>query len=117
MRNFKITVFAFAIGLISCSTNESSSNLSNGEALVKKRIIQKIETAGMGMLENLEIETIDKINDSTYKGVHSFTNPMVGKEIRVTREYSFTADLDSITKAKKLKTEMKSAGEWVDAGF
>ena len=42
---------------------------------------------------------------------------MFDKEVRVTRNYTFTADLDSITKKEDVKTEMKSEGEWVKTGF
>ena len=68
------------------------------------------------MLKDIKIESIEKLNDSTYKGVHSFSNPMFDKEVRVTKNYSFTSDLDSITKSESIKTEMKSEGEWVKTG-
>ncbi|QDP47325.1 MAG: hypothetical protein Unbinned4388contig1000_44 [Prokaryotic dsDNA virus sp.] len=114
MINLKLVVFALVIGfgLVSCGNNES-----NRDALVRKRIIQKIEMDGMGMLKDLKIESVNKLNDSTYKGVHSFSNPIFNKEIRVTRNYTFTADLDSITKKEGVKTEVKSEGEWVETGF
>ncbi len=112
--NVKLVVFATLVsfGAVSCSGNKLE-----GDSLVRKRIIQKIDTDGMGMLKDIEIEKIEKINDSTYKGVHSFYNPMFDKDIRLTREYTFTADLDSITKKEDIKSEMKSEGEWVETGF
>jgi hypothetical protein len=85
--------------------------------MVTKRIIQKIESDGMGMIKDLKIEIVEKLNDTTFKGVHSFNNPMFDKEVRVTRNYTFTTDLDSITNKKDIKTEMKSEGEWVKTGF
>ena len=39
--------------------------------------MQKIEVAGMGMLKDVNIESIEKVNDTTYKGVHSFANPIL----------------------------------------
>jgi hypothetical protein len=114
MMNFKLAVFVIVIGfsLGSCGSNESKE-----DSMVRKRIIQNIETDGLGMLKDLKIESVDKLNDSTFKGVHSFSNPMIDKEIRLTRNYTFTADLDSITKKIDLKTEMKSEGEWVETGL
>lgn len=114
MKNFKIILSAL---LIICFLSSCGNNESNRDSLVKKRIVQKIETDGMGMIKDLKIVTVEKFNDSTYKGVHSFTNPMFDKEVRVTRNYTFTADLDSITKKEDVKTEMKSEGEWVKTGF
>ena len=46
----------------------------------------------MGMLKNINIESIEKVNDTTYKGVHSFTNTFLDNEVRITRNYFFTAD-------------------------
>jgi len=46
--------------------------------------------------------------------MHSCTHPLLNKEIRITRNYFFTADLDSITGDEELKYEMKSEGEWVE---
>ena len=69
------------------------------------------------MLKDLKIETVEKVNDSTYKAIHTFTNPMFNKEIRLTRNYIFTADLDSIKSKVEIKSEMKSKDEWIDMDF
>jgi len=100
--------------LVGCG---SQSPEDANTSLAKKRIIQKIETAGMGMIDDIKIESITKINDTTYKAAHSFTNPMFSKEIRITKEYYFTKDLESITGDKDVKAEMKSEGEWVERKF
>jgi hypothetical protein len=42
---------------------------------------------------------------------------MVDKEMRVTNTYYFTSDLSRIKKSETTKTEMKSEGEFIDAGF
>lgn len=97
--------------LISCSKTKLE-----GESLVRKRITQKIESNGMGMITDLKIESIKKLNDSTYQGIHNFFNEMFKKEVRVTRIYSFTINLDSIIKSKNVQTEMKSENEWVKVG-
>lgn len=112
--NLKLLVLTFIIGFAfaSCSNEKSDSN-----SLVKKRIIQKIETDAMGMIKDLKIVNIEKLNDTTFRGIHTFSNPMFNKEVRITRNYIFTIDLDSITKKEDIKTEMKSEGKWVKTGF
>ena len=114
MKNFKLLIVSISLGVLfsSCGNNKSDS-----DSLVKKRIMQKIEVAGMGMLKNINIESIEKVNDTTYKGVHSFANPILDNEVRMTKNYFFTIDLDSITGDEQLKSEMKSEGEWVEVKF
>ena len=109
----KLYVFTitFLFLLVSCG------NDSSPEALAKKRIIQKIDADGMGMIKDFKIISVEMINDSTYKAIHTFTNPMMGKEMRITRNYFFTTDSDSIKNKEDLKVEMKSEDEWVKAGF
>lgn len=99
---------ALLIGLSACT--ESITNI------VKKRIIQSIEVSGMGMLENLEIESIEKISDSTYKGVHTFFNPVFKTDVRVTNVYTFRND-SIINKESGAKTQMLSEGEWVNMKY
>ena len=105
-------VLLIGVGLSSCGLNDSSE-----DALVKKRIIQKVEVEGMGMLKDVKMESVEKLDELTYKGVHSFYNPLFDKEIRVTRIYLFSEDLQNITKKENVKIEMKSEGEWVKADF
>ena len=33
------------------------------------------------MLKDINIESIEKVNDTTYKGVHSFANPILDNEV------------------------------------
>jgi hypothetical protein len=108
MKYLKLLVLVISLGLFSCGGE------SDEDSLVRKRIIQKIETNAMGMIKDVNLEKLEKVNDSTFKGSHSFFNPMVDKEVRVTRNYIFTSDLDSIVNDVDVKTEMKSEGEWVD---
>ena len=102
---------SFVFLLVSCGDS------SRPESLAKKRIFQHVDASGMGMLKNLEIVSVEKMNDTTYKAVHTFTNPLMKKEMRITRNYFFTTDTDSIKNKEDLKVEMKSKGEWVKAGF
>ncbi len=110
--NFRLVVFLIVISFFLSACNGGKPE---GDALVKKRITQKIESDAMGMIKDLKIESIEKLTNSTYKGVHSFSNPMFKKQMRVTRKYTFTENLDSIIEKEDLKIEMKSEGEWVEA--
>ena len=42
---------------------------------------------------------------------------MMEREMRITNKYTFTSDLDSIINKEDVKAEIKSQGEWIDAGF
>jgi len=91
------------------STSESR------DSLAIKRIRQKID-ANAGLIKNLSV-VISAIDDSTYNGVQYFYDPMVEKEMRITKIYHFTADLDSIVRVEEVKSEMKSEGGWVPFGL
>ena len=109
MKNFKLIICSLCLDII------LSSCVDNNDSLVKKKIMQRIQITGLGMLKDLKIESIQKVNDTTYKGVHSFKHPFLDlKDLRLTRNYFFTADLDSIKGYEVLKKEMKSEGEWVE---
>ena len=109
MNNFKFIISSLFLVVLLTSCGD------NSDSLVEEKIIQRIKIAGFGMLKDLKIESIEKVNDTTYKGMHSFKHPFLDlKDIRLTRNYFFTADLDSITGYKVLKKEMKSKGEWAE---
>lgn len=109
----KLIVFMFSIVLLGSCGNGNNNKISN----VEKKIFQRIEVAGMGILKDLKIQSVKKVNDSTYEAIHTFNNPVMNKEVRITRNYFFNPGLDSILDAKDLKSEMKSQGEWVKMGF
>ena len=117
MKNFKLLISSLCLTILLISCGDNKSNSDSGDSLVKKRIKQKIEVAGMGMLKDINIESIEKVNDTTYKGIHSFANPILDNEVRLTKNYFFTIDLDSITGDEQLKSEMKSEGEWIEVKF
>lgn len=113
--NMKAPTFymiTFFLLIVSCAEKKET-----GDSLARKRITQKIDVDAMGMLKDFNLETLKKVNDTTYLGIHTFLNPLVDKEMRVTRNYIFTLDLDSIIEKKDLKIEMKSEGELVKTGF
>ena len=86
--------------------------------LATKRIIQRIDADGMGMLTNLEVFDVEQQDDSTFKATHTFLNPLVDRELKITRLYTLNAGLDSVVSKVNLgKTQMKSEGEWIETGF
>lgn len=81
---------------------------------IQKQIIQHIDAAGLGMVTIDEISQPERINDSTYKATHSFKNTMLDKEVRITNIYYFNSNLSQIKTTETTKTELKSAGDWVE---
>lgn len=68
--------------------------------------------AGMGMLEDLKIQSVNMIGDNTYQATHTFTNPMTKREMRITRKYILNSELDSVLSMDDIKIEMKTEGEF-----
>jgi len=106
------TLSLLLITFIVFSCSRINNEKSSVKSLVEERITQKIDIDAMGTIKDLKIISVKKVNDTTYKAIYTFINEMVNKEIRVTRNYTFTINLDSITNEEDLKTEMKSEGEW-----
>ena len=92
---------------------EKSQNIS----LVEKRIIQETDISGMGMLKNIQVDSLQKLNETTFVCRVSFFNPVIDNDVRFTKIYSFTNDLDSILTEETAISEMKSMGEWVKMNF
>lgn len=88
----------------SCTTSDSTST----------KITQYIEAAGLGMVKVNKLSAPERINDSTYSAVHSFDNKMIDNQVRITNTYYFTTDLSKIKNHNTTKTEIKSAGDWVE---
>ena len=109
----KITFIIF-ITLFSC-TQQSESDRNNN--LVEKRIKQKIEADGLGMIKINTFSLDKKINDSVFQATHSFNNPMIEKEMNIVKHYTFNTSLDSIVSDEDISTQMMSEGEWVDFGW
>jgi len=95
----------------------SSCEEPNPNAEFEKKIFQYIDVNGMGMLEDLKIQDIEKVNDTTFKATHTFTNPLFNKEMRITRNYFFSEDGSSVNDYEEISTEMKSKGEWIKSNF
>ena len=107
-----------AIILASCGTASSPSTSGDDPvALATKRIKQRIDVDGMGMLENLEVFDVEAKGDSVFQATHTFLNTMFGKELKITRVYTLNAGLDSVVAKTDVSTFMKSEGEWVKSPF
>lgn len=87
--------------------------INSKEALAEKRIKQRIETASYGMIKDFEIDSIKKINDTTFFARHEFFNPIIDKQIRISRKYILDKNLDSVARYEEVKNEMLSEGDWV----
>ena len=48
MKNFKLLISSLCLTILLISCGDNKSNSDSGDSLVKKRIKQKIEVAGMG---------------------------------------------------------------------
>lgn len=107
----KLILLFLGLTLMSCGGTDSSP-LKN----IEKKIYQSIDASGLGMLENLKVTSVD-VTDSpeTFLAVHTFTNPMTKKEMRITRNYTFNTAKDSILSKEDVLVEMKSDGDWVKA--
>lgn len=85
---------------------------SQPQSLAEKRIKQDLDVVLMTI--KYEIETLERMNDTTYRVVYSYYNEIVDKDVRITDDYYFTSDLDSIIGDINIKGEIKSEGEWVE---
>lgn len=114
----KKIILLSALILSGCNSNNSNNVVEeNPLDNIEKRIYQNVDAAGFGLLEDLVIESIYRLDSVTFEASHTFTNPMMEREMRITNKYTFTSDLDSIINKEDVKTEMKSEEEWVDTGF
>lgn len=104
----KIIIILWALIFLSCE-----NGINSKEALAEKRIKQRIESAYYGMIKDFKIDSLKKINDTTYFARHEFFNPMVDKQIRISRKYILDTNLDSVVRYEEVKNEMLSEGDWV----
>ena len=111
--NLRLTTLLLVLGFLIASCSSKSEE----ELLVEKTVLAKIEKDGEGLLQNVEIQSLEKKDKSIYVGVHSFLNPMFDAQVRVTNEYTFSSDFKTVIESKSIKTEKKTDKGWVDLGF
>ena len=108
----KFILFFLGLAVISCGGTDSSP-LKN----IEKKIYQSVDASGMGMLKDIKITLVEATaSPEIFLATHTFTNPMVKKEMRITRNYTFNTSKDSILSKEDVLIEMKSLGEWVKFG-
>lgn len=115
-------LFAFVLfascGSGSTESTTTSTAKSNPIDLATKRIKQRIDADGMGMLQNVEVVEVEQQNDSTFKATHTFLNPVMNKEVKLTRVYTLNVGLDSVLNKEDVgNMYLKSEGEWIESGM
>jgi len=85
--------------------------------MATKRIKQRIDVRGMGMVQDIDVFDVTAKGDSVFQATHTFTNTMFGKEMKMTAVWTLNAGLDSVISDETVVTFMKSEGEWVKAPF
>lgn len=103
-------LFTFAIFFGACS-NFSGPDLSK----VENTILKKLNKNSSGLMLNLDISNIEVINDSTFIAIHSFTNSVLKKEMKITNQYDLNSELSKIKKQKQVKMEILSNDEWIES--
>lgn len=107
---FSILAMVFLISGSGCEFGNSEAHKIK---IAKETIVQFIEVDGTVPFKDLEIISVTAVDDSSYKAVHTLTNTILKKEMRIERIYFLASDLKTCKKKKDLKIEMKSAGEWI----
>ena len=105
----KKLIYLFSLILLFNCTETPSSP----EAIAEKKIYQKVDVDGMGMLEDLKILEVKMVDATSFEGTHAFYNPMTKREMKITRVYTFSENLDSIVSKEEVSIYIKSDGEWV----
>jgi len=119
-----IFLFICSLMILSCTDRQNAGNDDAGNEVAtavmqtntdhaKEKIRQSIDAEGKGAINDLYID-VEVLNDSTVRSIHTFLNPTTGQEMRITREYHFVNDFDSITSFRQILTERRSKGKWED---
>jgi hypothetical protein len=113
MNLLRLTILLILFSSCQESIREADIKLS----LMEKRIKQYIVVSSWGMIKEVKIDSLYKINDSTCFARHNFFNPVFNQEVRVSTEYKFNIGIDSVTSKQQLITEVKAEGEWKKMDF
>ncbi len=105
-----ITIIALVISISSCGFGDSNSKKLS---LAKETITAFINADKAIPKTDIEVLSVSLVDDSTYKAVHTFTNTILKREMRIERMYFLVSDLHKCKKKKDLNVEMKSDGVWV----
>ena len=105
--------FLLALLVTACKADPTPSNVVFIDGIAEG-IKHRIEADGLGMLQKIEVTNVEQKTDSTFKATHTFWNPMIEEEVKLTREYTMNSNLDSVvSKAEISSSFIKYDGKWI----
>lgn len=78
---------------------------------------QRIDSKFGGSVTPKNISEFKKINDSVFEISFEMFNYITNKELKAFTKVVFNKQLDSIISTHRIKTQIKSEGEWIDMNF
>tara|TARA_B110000971_G_scaffold163802_1_gene167627 strand:+ start:1039 stop:1410 length:372 start_codon:yes stop_codon:yes gene_type:complete len=99
--------------LTSCGSKQSDNEGNRNHA--KNTIVSKLESDGLGMIKDFEVINLELVDSVNYDATYIFTNPMIGKRIKIQKIFTFSNQgADSIISVKEVSSLFEKDGEWVD---
>ena len=99
--------------LTSCGSKQSDNEGNRNHA--KNTIVSKLESDGLGMIKDFEVINLELVDSVNYDATYIFTNPMIGKRIKIQKIFTFSNQgSDSIISVKEVSSLFEKDGEWVD---
>lgn len=100
--------------MCACTSHSDVKSKDNYEE-AKSTIISKLESDGLGMIKDFEITALKAIDSVNYNATYVFTNPLVGKKIKLERIFTFSdTNTDSILSVEDVSSLMEKNGEWIE---
>lgn len=100
--------------MCACTSPSDVKSKDNYEE-AKSTIISKLESDGLGMIKDFEITALKAIDSVNYNATYVFTNPLVGKKIKLERIFTFSdTNTDSILSVEDVSSLMEKNGEWIE---
>ena len=99
--------------LTSCGSKQSDNEGNRNHA--KNTIVSKLESDRLGMIKDFEVINLELVDSVNYDATYIFTNPMIGKRIKIQKIFTFSNQgADSIISVKEVSSLFEKDGEWVD---
>ena len=100
--------------MCACTSPSDVKSKDNYEE-AKSTIISKLESDGLGMIKDFEVTALKAIDSVNYNATYVFTNPLVGKKIKLERIFTFSdTNTDSILSVEDVSSLMEKNGEWIE---
>ena len=100
--------------MCACTSPSDVKSVNNYEE-AKSTIIFKLESDGLGMIKDFEITDLKEIDSVNYNATYVFTNPLVGKKIKLEKIFTFSdTNTDSILSVEEVSSLMENNGEWIE---